>query len=344
VFFFEGIVNGEKQRWVAGDDNYFMFTQLGTSFSGSTQFEGALQSTTQANAHGLLIGLIGEHNGLPFSLEQWNTNSSKPLFTSQINTIPGRDLTLQLEPQFAPGETPTSLIWRIEGPNTVFTTVLNPIVEVDIDNYPVYQIRLSVTYASGCIDDIQQRIDFRNLAARDDFSVVATNAGQQQLERQYRYTTLGDSVVWWSGGTLLGVGTQIQVPFSPGVKQMLRMQVPLQNTEIAVVREFMPDAAGSPGCSSYFTFRVTPEPGVDFYKAAHVLLTYTNPNGKQFSSAWNPQATTIQLSDFQNFRANAAGQPTVRFKIAGDFYLTATDGTTVQFSEVSGYLGVAVGL
>lgn len=342
IFYLDFELDGQAQRWVAGDDGFFMFTQLGTSASGLQQFEGSLKSVAQPTSGAFGVALMASLNTSSFSLELWNANQPKPLYTSQLNTRLGVDLQVVLQPHFAAGEIPLNHIWRIEGPNTVFTTDLQPTIDVDLDNYPVYNIRLSVNYASGCSDAIVQRIDFLNLAARDDFAVLPLGTNQLFFERKFVYTHAGDTTHWWQGNNYLGTGTNFTQQPTAGAQQIVSMRVPLHSSQIFVQREFVPNATGIGGCFSFFDFQVAPHPDLDFFKPNHVLLTYTAPSGMVYSSALNSQGATVQLSDFEFFRDNAVGQPTARFKLAGNFALTASDGSQVVFQNCSGFLGVAI--
>jgi hypothetical protein len=341
VFFLNFEIDGQPKTWVAGDSGYYMFTKVLTAPSGIPLFEGQLTPSPIPNRNNFSIGLLAGTSNAGFDWDYWNQPNVKPLFTSQNRTRQGVDLEFVLEPQFEPGATPLDWVWRIEGPNTFFTTDSLPTIAVDIDNYPVYLVRLSVNYSNGCQDEITQRIDFRNLALRDNFTITPTNTNQLLLERQFRYTNAGTETLWFLGGNQVAVGASWLQNNPPATVQNVQMRVPVGGTEIFVRRDFMPPLVGQQGCFSFFDFQILPHPDLDFFQAQHVAIQYTDASGKQFNSTYNTQKSSIQLSDFKTYRPNMEGEPTVRFKIAGDLELTAADGTTITLKNLSGYLGVA---
>lgn len=342
VFFLNFEVDGDSLSLIAGDADYYMFTDVQTAPSGRVLFEGKLTRGQSLEANSLSIGLVTGASNAGFDWDYWNQPSEKPLFTSQNRTRQGLDLDFILAPQFDPSATPLDWIWRIEGPNTFFTTDSLPSVSVDIDNYPVYLVRLSVTYTNGCRDEITQRIDFRNLSWRDDFSITPVNGNQLLLERQFKYSNEGAETRWLLGGNPMAVGSS-WLQSNPGTGlQNVQMRVPIGGSEIFIRRDFIPPINGQQGCSSYFDFQILPHPDINFFQSQHVLIQYTDANGKQYSTANNTQNGRIQLSDFQTYRNNLDGHPTVRFKIEGDVELTAADGSAIVLKNLSGYLGVAV--
>jgi hypothetical protein len=342
VFHLSFEVDGAKHKLTAGKDGGYLKTGLSRANNGVLAFSGKLYNQFQAQAPKLEILLIGTDATKTFNLQDYSQQTQRALYTKVNGRIPGDDLQIVLKPRFADAYSTATLLWRIEGNSTTFTSNQNPSFQVDLDNYPVIPVRLAAIYPDGCRHEVRHRLDFNNLHLNTNFEVDYQNSQNFTFKTSERLDISANDITWFINQMEVGRGLVHHHPATHGMHQV-RMVTQIGQHSGETIREFLADSARNfHVCPIDFDFDILPNQGVDYFKYGTVLVRLTHTDGRVYSSANISQPSMIQLSDFEYFLENEYQQKTIRFSVSGDFSLEDEAGNKVQVTNLNGFFGVAV--
>lgn len=344
MFSLSGLVDGSPLMIQAGQDGYFMYTQLRQDTNGVLAMGGFLLRDTADKRSGFFLNFRDPDE--PGSGQQTPMDSAlapgvHPLyhFTGEKEEEHLHQVLLQMTDSL----NVTQQIWDLG--NGQFST--NQQVEVVYDDRQQlqYPVKLISTRTGGCSDGITHYID---LAQQSDckarFGFVQQNAYSIECQTQFS-SGIVTQVNWSLNGNSYGNGLNAQISaLTSGTHEICATYTFDNGCFHVVCRSIEVDASGTvtnASCQNDFNFDRENVYVYDSLQYGRVELLYYDEQGRIYSSYYTENPSELEVISSSPYEPDAWGRNTrsVRFRYTGE--LRSKSGQPVQVDQLTGVMAIA---
>lgn len=340
VFFVKMKLDGQAWNRSAGIDDWYMDATTDLDVEQIRVFAGAFQNFD-----------VEKSESFQVTFRDWlNVGQSAPLgseafpigkisYVSQVN--PNDDNKSFEFRAVSQGKAPFTYEWDFGDGST--STEANPVHVYNSDGK--FHVNLTILDGRGCWSFARQEVrvgnDFKECRIGIDYKMVSD--GSIALSAQLEEETVDPKTLIWSFGDGNTTENQFDVSHTyadPGIFE-LQLATQFDDKTCVIFKNIYPYSRLS--CLSNFEYspkRPGPELG-------RVILTYTNPEGKVYTShtfKGQPSQSEFWLDEIEDYEPNQRGAPTKKLKVRfhGRLYSLEDEEDFMEVSEGEAIIAVEV--
>jgi hypothetical protein len=231
-----------------------------------------------------------------------------------------------------------SHIWHF--PDGSFSNAYYVEKKVDLDDYPVYPVRLETSGAFSCQSEVYHEINLQGECdAGFDLDILANFTAQVSLKNIQGNV---DSVAWYLNGARVSPDPLDHTIYlgNTGSDHLLRCEVYFTDDCVKVMERKV-GSNFADNCMTDFHYQARKEVVFDPSQLATAEIIYYDDTGKKFTSYYPDAQGEFEVISFSPYMHNENGDPTLRIHFQSNAILKSADGSTLELSNVQGSFAIA---